>query len=432
MSLVIKPMQTHKFRNGVLLATFTTLSCWAGPKFNFNEGNSSLELTQTYQMWGAITPSLDNTPDVGARADLYLRRARIGFKGQVMPGLFYVTNISFDNIGKDPYGGTTTGSGQDLNSSRFALNDAYLSYEVDTNLAVMTLGYLPPQTSREFSSSFGSVSSLDFSLVYNYYREHITTRSSGRETGLNIGGQWSKAKLGGVQYQFGAFDAVQEKAKLNANLRGHRIWSPLWTGRVAITAGDMENSRYALKQPTQYFGKRTGITLGAYGTVQNETSILYDTTFKADGTVNKLTYAGGFDHNITYGTDLLGNWKGLSISGELSFLQREALGATYTDTVLYVRGAYGIKLGDSIGSIEPVALYSRFRGDPLSLQNPSGQETQMDFGINYFPPTKGVRLSVHYVYANGKAKSQYSKGVSKDGVEDPKNSSIVGEVLIQL
>ncbi len=27
---------------------------WAGPKFNFNEGQSSLEITQTYQLWGRL------------------------------------------------------------------------------------------------------------------------------------------------------------------------------------------------------------------------------------------------------------------------------------------------------------------------------------------------------------------------------------------
>ncbi len=79
---------------------------WAGPKFNFNEGQSSLEITQTYQLWGAITPSTDNSPDTDPRIDLYLKRGRFGFKGQAMPGLSYNTVIAFDNVGKDPYGAT--------------------------------------------------------------------------------------------------------------------------------------------------------------------------------------------------------------------------------------------------------------------------------------------------------------------------------------
>lgn len=415
----------------VLLYSLAAVAAWAGPKFNFNEGKSSLEITQTYQFWGAITPSLDNTPDTDPRIDLYLKRGRFGFKGQAMPSLTYNTTIAFDNAGKDPYGGTSTGSGQDLTNGRFVLMDAYMAYEVDTSLAVLTFGYVRPQTSREFTSAFSSVSSLDFSLVYGYYREHITPRSSGRETGVNLGGQWAVPGIFGVQYELGGFDAVQEKAKTNANLRGHRVWSPLWTGRVALTAGAMENSRYAMKKPTQYFGKRMGLTLGAYGSYQGETSMLYDTTAATSTAPMKLTYAGGFENNRSYGADLLANWKGLSLSGEISLLQRDTGSGSYTDSVWYVRAAYGLVLGDSLGSLEPVVLYSQFRGDSLSAQNPAGEETQIDFGVNYFPPVKGLRISAHYIYADGEAKSQYSKGANKQGIMDCKNTSIVGEVLVQ-
>lgn len=407
------------------------MASWAGPKFNFNEGKSSLELTQTYQFWGAITPSLDQTPETGARADLYLKRGRFGFKGQAMPGLSYTTAIAFDNAGKDPYGGTTMGSGQDLTNGRFVLMDAFMNYELDSNWAVLTFGYFRPQTSREFTSSFSSVSSLDFSLVYAYYREHLTPRSSGRETGANLGGQWALPGLFGVQYEAGGFDAVQEKAKTNANLRGHRVWSPLWTGRLALTAGDMENSKYAQKKPTQYFGKRTGVTLGAYGTYQGETSILYDTTAATSSSPMKLSYAGGFEKNATYGVDMLANWKGISLSAEYSMLERDTGAGAYTDSVWHVRASYAMNLGDSLGSLEPGILYSSFKGDAMSAQNAGGEETQMDFGVNYFPPVKGLRLSAHYIYADGEAKSQYTKGANKQGVMDCKNSSIVGEVLVQ-
>lgn len=413
------------------LLGLASVASWAGPKFNFNEGKSSLEITQTLQLWGAITPSEDNTPATDPRIDLYLKRGRFGFKGQAMPGLYYTTNFAYDNVGKDPYGGTSTGSGQDLTNGRFVVMDAFLSYEIDTSLAVVTLGYVRPQTSREFTSAFGSVSSLDFSLVYAYYREHLTVRSSGRETGVNVGGQWAMPGKFGIQYNIGGFDAVQEKAKTNANLRGHRTWSPLWTGRVALTAGDMENSRYAMKQPTQYFGKRTGLTLGAYGSYQGETDKLYDTTAQTSTTPMKLTYAGGFSKNLSYGSDFLANWKGLSVSGELSFLQRDTGAGSYTDTVWYARAAYGFKLGDSLGNLEPVLLYSRFTGDANSVPNPKGEETQMDMGVNWFPPVKGVRISAHYIYADGEAKSQYSKGANKAGVQDTKNSSVVGELLVQ-
>ncbi len=110
-------------------------------------------------------------------------------------------------------------------------------------------------------------------------------------------------------------------------------------------------------------------------------------------------------------------------------LQRDTGAGSYTDKVWYGRAAYAVAF-DSIGSFEPVFLYSQFEGDKMSAQNPSGEETQMDFGVNYYPTVKGIRVGLHYIHADGEAKSQYSKGLNKAGVEDTKNSSVVGELLI--
>jgi hypothetical protein len=88
--------------SAVLLAT---LSGNAGPKFTYNEGKSNLELIQTDQVWGAYTRPFDNIPATDSRADLFLKQGRIGFKGQILPGLSYSTIFACDNLGKDQFTG---------------------------------------------------------------------------------------------------------------------------------------------------------------------------------------------------------------------------------------------------------------------------------------------------------------------------------------
>ncbi|HSQ42547.1 MAG TPA: hypothetical protein VLM37_09730 [Fibrobacteraceae bacterium] len=416
-------------------------SLYAGPKFNFNDGKSSLEIGTIMQWWGAVTPDPQNVPETDSRADLYLRRGQLKLKGQVMPSLMFQTVFAYDNIGKDPYGGTSYGSGQDLNCSRLILQEAMMDYTLDPNLAVFTLGYFRPQTSREFTGSFSAVSSLDYALTYGYVRQHLGTRSAGRETGADIGGQWSMPGLGGINWHLGGFDAIQEKAKsyTSTDLRGHHVWSPLWTGRLAITAGDMENPKQAMKSSVQAFGKRTGLTIGVYGSYQGYTDQLWDTTTKTSNgvTTTKITYAGGFNENSMLGYDLLGNWKGLALNGEIAWLHREgkphpdSSKVSYTDQVWHVRTAYAYKLGDSLGFLEPSFTYSRFKGSDKSLQNPGGEETQLDIGLNYYPAVKGMRIAVHYVRPDGEAKSQYTSGLS-NGIQNFKNTTIVGEILFSL
>ncbi len=435
------PISTRLSQSCVLLATLAVSTLHAGPKFHFNEGQANIELNTMMQWWGAMTPEPQNTPQTESRADLYLRRGQLGLKGQAKQGLTFQSVISYDNAGKDPFGGTTFGSGQDLSISRFVLQEATTTLSVDSNWLVITAGLFRPQTSREFTGSYANVSSLDYSLVYNYVRQHLLTRSSGRETGLDIGGQWCIPTMAGVSWHVGGFDAYQEKAKANTDLRGHRIWSPLATGRIALTLGDMENPKQMMRSSVQAFGKRTGMTLGASGSYQGLNTTLWDTTKTTNATTGittiKLTNAGGFKRNATIGGDILANWKGLALNGEYALLQRTAAihpdsnDQSYTDQVWHARMAYAFALGDSLGFIEPAILYASFQGDALSLQNPNGSETQLDFGINYYPMAKGVRYSIHVVRPTGVAKSQFSSG-SKDGIANPKNTTIVGEVLFAL
>lgn len=392
----------------------------AGPKWTYNEGNSSMEIAPTIQTWGAYTLDPKNEPAVDPRADLFLRRLHLTMRGQAMPSIGYQAIFAFDNTGKDPLGGPAPGSSQDLNNSRIIMQEAWVSWTADTNVMVATAGLLRPQTSREFISPYAQVSSLDFSLVYNYVRQHLSTRSTGRESGMDLGGQWATPMGMGMAWHLGGYDVTPELAKQNANLRGHRIWSPLLTGRLELIMGDMENPKQILRKGVQYFGKRNGATLGAWASHQGTTSQLFDST------ATKFVYAGGFESNDGMGLDLLLNLGGLALNGESVWLSRKAartptaVAQKYTDLVWMTRASYALPLAKTGWIIEPNATYSSFKGDSLSLQNAGKEDVQTDLGINLFPPTKGIRVSTHLVIPT----SQTGKS--------PKNTTLVGEILLAL
>ncbi len=397
----------------------------AGPKFTFNEAGSTLEITQTYQFWAVGMPDPQTVPEPEKRLDFYIRRARLGLKGQAFPRLDYLTQFAYDNLGKDPYTGTI-GSPQKLEMTEFRVWDAYFMYHLDSAFANITFGLFRPEVSREFISSYTAVPSLEYALTYYYLRDHLATRPTARETGVNLGGLYADStRMWGTSYNFGVFDAAQEK---NSDLKGSLRWSPLVTGRLSVSFGDTDSYKYKLNPDINFFGRRRGITIGVYGTHQGRASESYepkDTVATASGILTQKTkgYKGGFKRNDTYGTDLLADFAGFEIDGEYTFLHREFSDAfrsafpaavkseVTVDKVWHVRGGYSFPLPRDM-FIEPSLMYTRFDGDAASMIYPGGVDHQLDIGVNWYVNKNALKISTHYVSQDGRAKSMYTAGPS--------------------
>jgi hypothetical protein len=409
-----------------LLATggFTSIA-FGSPKFTFNEGKSTLELTQNYQFWAVGMPDPKSVPKPDKRLDFFIRRARWGFKGQVMPRLDYLAQCAFDNLGKDPYTGTI-GSPQKLENTEFRVWEAFFMCHFDSTWANITFGLFRPQVSRESINPFSGVPSLEYALSYYYIRDHLDTRPTARETGVNIGGLYADStRWWGVNYNVGVFDAAQEK---NSDLKGSLKWFPLTTGRIAVSIGQPESNQYKLTPDINHFGNRCGATLGFYGTYQGQVDELYepkDTVIIAKGILTQKTkgYKGGFKNNNSYGTDLLFNFKGFELDGEYSFLRREfsdnfkaaypavVKGLVTNDHVWHVRGGYSIPVMAKM-FIEPSAMYTRFDGDANSMTYPGGIDHQLDVGLNWYVNKNNTKISAHYIKQGGQAKSAYTSGLN--------------------
>jgi hypothetical protein len=402
-----------------------SLACaWAGPKFSFNEAKSTLEITQMYQFWAIGMPDPQTVPEPEKRLDFYIRRARLGFKGQAFPRLDYQTQFAYDNLGKDPYTGTI-GSPQKLENTEFRVWDAYFMCHLDSAFANITFGLFRPEVSREFLGLYSAVPSLEYALTYYYLRDHLDTRPTARETGVNLGGLYADStRMWGVSYNLGVFDAAQEK---NSDLKGSLKWSPLVTGRISVSFGDTDSYKYKLNPDNNFFGRRRGVTIGAYGTHQGKVNELYDpkdTVIISSGILTQKTkgYKGGFKRNNVYGTDLLVNFAGFELDGEYSFLRREfsdAFRAAYPtavkksvtmDKVWHIRGGYSFPLPKDM-FIEPSVMYTRFDGDSASMTYPGGVDHQLDIGVNWYVNKNALKVSTHYVSQDGRAKSMYTTGL---------------------
>lgn len=395
----------------------------AGPKFTFDDGKKSLEITQAYQIWGVATLDPKNVPVQDPRADLYFRRARLGLKGQAYPAVDYLVWFAYDNVGKDPNTGTM-GAPQIVPNTTFQAWDAYLTYHLDSTWVNISFGLLRPQAGTEFISAYSAVPSLEKTLTHYYVRDHLLTRPSGRETGVNVGGYLADSlKKTAFGYNFGVFDANQEKIAGVAS--GSAKWSPLLTGRVSGTWGDPENKEYRLSTDLNSFGKRKGATLAAFATWQGATDEKLDTALANP-------YIGGFDMNSVMGASLLINWGGLELDAEYDLLYREfspgfpktyaaaKKNATYApspnfeDKVWHLRGGYSLPVLKT-HFLEPALMYSRFEGDKSSPINTQGTDEVWDAGLNWYVQKNNLKISLHYVVQDGEVKSLFTQGANDKG-----------------
>ena len=104
----------------------------------------------------------------------------------------------------------------------------------------VVFGYFRPQVGKEQMGSEFYVLSFDKSLADIQPRQHLLARSTGRETGGNIGGLYLSDGWS-LNYNVGIFDP-SNKAIIGNGTK----WSPLLTGRVALSVGDPEMKQYKI------------------------------------------------------------------------------------------------------------------------------------------------------------------------------------------
>jgi hypothetical protein len=333
----------------------------AGVEFEFDDGHT-LEIFQQYQLQGIYTFSGARTDDgetVDNRADLFLRRARLGLKGQIRDVLSYQVVFAYDNVGKDIYTGAS-GVPQDQNNTEFRIWDAFFTWRANPQWANVTAGYFRPQIGRESITAAWAVNSFDKALANGYVRTHVVGRLTGRETGINLGGLINKDGWG-FNYNIGAFDTTHENIVGSEN--GGADWSPLLTARAAVTLGDPELVKYGIGYRVNYFGKRNGTTLALNYSHQGRTDL--------------------FKNNRMAGFDVLSNYGNLNFSAEYDWLLRNTGDVRFKDRVYHARIGYNIELANG-QIIEPALMYTEFNGDRDSVLWSDQRREATNLGVSWY------------------------------------------------
>lgn len=353
------------------------------------------------QFWGTYSNNMriDSNGDgifepVDDRLNMFLRRARLGFKANPYPGLKFTVVGYYDGIGYDALG---AGSGAANNGNvNFGIWDAYFQWQLFQNNEKINLtgGYFRPQLGRESITSGFATTSGEKALQQSYLRKHMVGAGHGRAAGINLGGLlFQTADFFQLNYNLGLFNPVNTSSL--SNTTGIK-WAPLLVGRAVLSLGDPESSTYRIGYVTNYFNQRRGLSLGVGGSRQGLTDLF------------SLSEALSFD--------LLFNWNQINIDADWHLLNRKDKRQTSSnsDQILqysyqtgHIRGSYNIRVGSKI--LEPVIMLMLLQGgeksdlqaDAKALGAFSGTEQFINVGFNYYLNAHRLKLIAHYTSQTG-------------------------------
>lgn len=384
-------------RTGLFVWLMVNAWAWAQPNWLPRQDSLPVESFMMLQFWGTYTqgqriwqPDSGRYVAVDDRADLQLRRARLGFRGEPYQGLKYNLVLFYDLIGRDLLSGTVGGSNGP--SPNLGIWDAFLQWRIHPKREAwyLTAGYFRPQLGRESITSAWSVNSIEKATAQTYLRRHLVGTGPGRATGINLGGLLRPSPRLGLSYNLGLF--FPQFTSGTPQTAG-KLVAPLWVGRAVLQLGDPEQTRYRIGYEINYFGQRKGISLGVGGAWQGANEVF--------GTSRVLS------------VDLLANYGPFNLDGELNLLQREgrrsverALMRKFTSTqrTAHLRGGVNLSVGRYV--IEPTLMIVGLRGgmdstsqaDAATVRASSGRETTYDAGINWYLDGKRLKLALHYTW----------------------------------
>lgn len=398
----MKVFECADVKRSLLLVWWGSLALigYAQPRWLTRLDSVGLQPFVMTQLWGTYTqgqavwqPDSGRYAPVDDRADLQLRRARLGFRGQPYARLRYTLVLFYDLIGRDLLSGTVGGSNGP--APNLGIWDAFFQWQMmpRSEALHLTAGYFRPQLGRESITSAWSVNSLEKATSQTYLRRHLVGTGPGRATGLNIGGLLRGPEWLGLTYNLGMF--LPQYTGGTPQTVGAQF-APLWVGRAVLQLGDPEQTRYRIGYEINYFGQRKGLSLGLGGAWQGRTEL--------------------FAHSRALSVDLLANYGPLNLDGEWAWLQRRdtrPLPTLVQRDFVYVSQTGHLRAGVNLPAgrylLEPTFMVVAFRGgmdataqaDAEAVHASAGRETTYDAGINWYFDGKRLKLALHYTWRNG-------------------------------
>ncbi|MGK7396576.1 MAG: porin [Candidatus Cyclobacteriaceae bacterium M3_2C_046] len=330
------------------------------------------------------TPELEPVQD---RMTLYLRRARLGFRGKPYPNLSFLVMFYYDNLGHDQLSASRGGAND---GSQFGLWDSFIQWKISSQAEhlYLTAGYFRPQIGRESITSAWAVNSFEKSISQNYLRMHLTGKGNGRTTGINLGGITHRENFG-LNYNFGFYNTYRfGDDQATNNLSGGITWSPLLTGRLVFNLGQPEHQTYAISYKVNHFGRRKGASLGISGAYHGPSD--------------------RFSARKTAGFDWLINWGPLNLDGEWFRMHSSRPNQTVYSQTGFIRAGYNWILNEKY-FLEPALMWSYFYGpSPAEVIDAyNGSDQIFDFGLNWYLNEHKLKINLHYLHQSGSGTNNF-------------------------
>jgi len=363
----------------LLMLSFVTVVAQAqsetGKPFLFSnfQKDKAFETELNIESW--LTYSMNeskNGIDYADRADISFRRIRAVAKGEPYSWLQYELEMDLDRLGEDPYA-STKGSYCGID-----LWKAYVTVKLSkSELINLHLGYYWAAISRDFLTSPWSISSFDKSRADWYLRYFVTGKGNGIENGLGFGGLKNYSHWE-ISYRLGAYSPEAFTSGEHAN--------PLIAGRLMLSVGDPEQTKYKYLLCGNHWNKRNGITVG-FG---------FSTIGKTNIDDNIL-----LNYSSSYGTDLAASMGHFKIEAEYFRMKRSANGYTdFSGDEWLLRCGYNIPVKGTL--IEPTITGERYMGKGAKeLFKYIGDDLTIDVGVNWYLNKDKLKLAVHYVNQQG-------------------------------
>jgi hypothetical protein len=220
-------------------------------------------------------------PGTAARtSNLFVRRLRLMFGGQVTKNVTFFVETDSPNLGKTLVTGTNI-------QPPMILQDAYTEFKL-TNAFSVDAGLMFVPFSRNFLQSAASLLPIDYG-AYTYSQSGPTESSTGRDTGFQAKGYLLKEHL---EYRIGAFMGRRDPAS-------HRVFR--YAGRVQYNLFDPEVGFF---YTGTYLGKKRIVSIGGAFDHQSDYDG-YDLDVFVDHPLGAGAVTGQFDYSRLDGGTLL-------------------------------------------------------------------------------------------------------------------------------
>ncbi len=216
--------------------------------------------------------TIENSGTDAHTSNLFIRRLRLMFGGQVAKNVTFFVETDSPNLGK------TLANGKNIQPPMI-LQDAYAEFKA-INAFSLDAGLMFVPFSRNFLQSAASLLPIDYG-AYTYSQSGPTESSTGRDTGFQARGYFLQDHL---EYRVGAFQGLRDA-------ESHRAFR--YAGRVQYNVLDPEVGFF---YTGTYLGPKKIVAVGGAFDTQND-YLAYAADLFIDHPLGPGAFTGQFDYN---------------------------------------------------------------------------------------------------------------------------------------